>query len=71
MKGKNLQPRLLYPARISFKIDRQIKSFNGKQKQRNSGAPNKLYNKCQRDFYKQETQEKEKTYKNKPKTIKC
>jgi len=51
MKGKNLQPRLLYPARISFKIDRQIKSFNGKQKQRNSGAPNKLYNKCQRDFY--------------------
>ena len=27
LKGKNLQPRLLYPARISFKIDREIKSF--------------------------------------------
>ena len=28
LKGKNQQPRLLYPARISFKIDGQIKSFS-------------------------------------------
>ena len=34
MKGKNLQPRLLYPARISFKIDGGIKSFSDKQKLR-------------------------------------
>ena len=27
LKGKNLQPRLLYPARISFKTDGEIKSF--------------------------------------------
>ena len=27
LKGKNLQPRLLYPARISLKIDGEIKSF--------------------------------------------
>ena len=27
MKGKNLQPRLLYPVRISLKIDGEIKSF--------------------------------------------
>ena len=27
MKGKNLQPRLLYPARISFRFDGEIKSF--------------------------------------------
>ena len=27
LKGKTLQPRLLYPARISFKIDGEIKSF--------------------------------------------
>ena len=27
MKEKNLQPRLLYPARISFKYEEQIKSF--------------------------------------------
>ena len=25
MKGKNLQPRLLYPARISFRFNREIK----------------------------------------------
>ena len=34
LKGKNLQPRLLYPERISFKIDREIKSFSDKQKLR-------------------------------------
>ena len=27
LKGKNLQPRLLYPARISFKINGEIKTF--------------------------------------------
>ena len=32
LKGKNLQPRLLYPARISFKIYGKIKSFSDKQK---------------------------------------
>ena len=34
LKGKNLQLRLLYPARISFKIDGEIKSFSDKQKLR-------------------------------------
>ena len=34
MKEKNLQPRLLYPARISFKYEGEIKSFTGKQKLR-------------------------------------
>ena len=34
MKGKNLQPRLLYPARISFRFDGEIKSFTDKQKQK-------------------------------------
>ena len=32
MKGKNLQPRLLYPARISFRFDGEIKTFTDKQK---------------------------------------
>ena len=32
MKVKNLQPRLLYPARISFRFDGEIKSFTDKQK---------------------------------------
>ena len=34
MKGKNLQPRLLYPARISLRFDREIKTFTDKQKLR-------------------------------------
>ena len=34
LKGRNLQPRLLYQARISFKIDGDIKSFSDKQKLR-------------------------------------
>ena len=34
MKEKNLQPRLLYPARISFKYEREMKSFTDKQKLR-------------------------------------
>ena len=34
MKGKNLQPRLLYPAKISFRFDGEIKTFTEKQKLR-------------------------------------
>ena len=32
MKSRDLQPRLLYPARISFRIKGQIKSFPDKKK---------------------------------------
>ena len=34
LKGKNLQPRLQYLARISFKIDGEVKSFTEKLKLR-------------------------------------
>ena len=34
MKGKNLQPRLLYTARISFRFNREIKTFTHNQKLR-------------------------------------
>ena len=40
MKGKNLQPRLLYPARISFRFDREIKSFTEEQKLREFSTTN-------------------------------
>jgi len=33
-KEKNLQPRLMYPARVSFKYEGEIKSFTEKQKLR-------------------------------------
>ena len=32
MKSKDLQPRLLYPAKLSFRIEGQIKSFPDKKK---------------------------------------
>ena len=34
MKEKSLQPRFLYPARISFRYEGEIKSFTDKQKLR-------------------------------------
>ena len=34
MKGKNLQLRIFLPARLSFRFDREIKSFTDKQKLR-------------------------------------
>ena len=34
MKEKNLQPRLLYPVRISFKYEGDTKSFTDKQAER-------------------------------------
>ena len=47
MKEKNLQPRLLYPARISIKYEGEIESFTDKQNySENSAPPNQLSNKC-------------------------
>ena len=34
LKGKNLHPRLLFPARTLFNIDGELKSFSDKQKLR-------------------------------------
>ena len=39
MKGKNLQPRILYPARLSFIFDGEIKSFPDKPKLKENSAP--------------------------------
>ena len=32
MKGKDLKPSILYPARLSFRFDGEIKSFTEKKK---------------------------------------
>ena len=34
LNEKNMQPRILYPARLSFRIEGEIKSFQGKQEQK-------------------------------------
>ena len=46
MKEKNLQPRLLCPAKISFKYEGEIKSFTDKQKVREFSTQYQLSNKC-------------------------
>ena len=73
MEGKNLQPRLLYLARISFRFDREIKT--DKQKLREFSTTKPALQQMLKEllfllFSRQETQEKEKTYNNKHKTIK-
>ena len=32
LNGKSMQPRILYPARLSFRIEGEIKSFPDRQK---------------------------------------
>ena len=34
MKRRNLEPRILYPAKLSFRLDGEIESFTDKQKLR-------------------------------------
>ena len=46
MKGKNLQPRLLYPAGISFRLTEKSKTLQTNKSYENSAPPNQLYNKC-------------------------
>ena len=38
MKGRNLEPRILYPARISFRSNGEIKRFSDKQKLKGSST---------------------------------
>ena len=46
LKGKNLKPRLLYLARISFKVDGEIKRFSDKQKLREFSTTKPALQQC-------------------------
>ena len=46
IKGKNLQPRKLYPARLPFRFDEETKSFTNKQKLREFSTSRRACNKC-------------------------
>ena len=50
MKDNNLQPRLLYPARISFKYAGEIKSFTDKQKLREFSTTKPAFQKILKDI---------------------
>ena len=49
MKENKLQPRLLYPARISFKYEGEIKSFTDKQKLREFSATKTAFQQMLKD----------------------
>ena len=70
MKGKNLKPRLLYAARISLRFNGEIKTFTERQKLREFSTTKPALQQMLRNFSRKETEEKEKTYKSKTKTIK-
>ena len=50
MKQNNLQSRLLYPARISFRYEGEIKSFTDKQKLREFGTTKPALQQMLKDF---------------------
>ena len=50
MKEKNLQPRLMYPASMSFKYEGQIKSFTDKQKLREFSTTKPAIQQMLKDF---------------------
>ena len=68
MKEENLQPRILYPARISLKYEGEIKSFPDKQELREfSTTKRALQKNTKGSFLVRNT---EKVYKLEPKTAK-
>ena len=61
LKGKNLYSRLQYLARISFKIDGEIKCFSDKQKWREFSTTKPALQKMLNGLYSQEIQQKRST----------
>ena len=71
MKEKNLQPRLLYPARISFKYEGEIKSFTDKQKPKEFGTTKPSLEQKLKDFLLTGNTEKGYKLNPPPKKSKC
>jgi len=57
-REKNLQPRLLYPTRISFKYEGEIKNFIDKQKLRQFSTTKPAFQQMLKDLLRQETQKR-------------
>ena len=68
MKDKNLQPILLYLARISFKYEGEIKSFTDKQKLREFSTTKPALQHMLKDIL--QTGSTKRVFKPEPKTIK-
>ena len=68
VKGKDLQPRLKYPARISFKVNGEIKSFSDKRKLREFSTTS--FTKMLMGLIESRHTREEKDLQNQPQTIK-
>ena len=69
LKGKILQPRLLYPARISFKIDGEIKSFLNNQKLREFYTTKTSFTTNVKEMYIFQKYKRRKDLQNQPQTV--
>ena len=58
MRTRGLQPSLLYPARLSIKIEGQIKSFPDKRSLKDTAPPNQLCKRCYRDCFKEKKEKR-------------
>ena len=72
IEGNNLKPRILYPARLSFRFDGKIKSFPDKENLTEFSTTKPALQQMLKELLWAEKQEKEKDLpaENKPQTIK-
>jgi len=70
LRGKNLQPRLLYSARISFNIDGKIKSFSDKQELTEFSTTKPALQQILNGLIYSRNTKEEKNLQNQPQTIK-
>ena len=71
IKRNNLQIRILYPARLSFRFDGEIKSFPDKQKfKRIQHHQTRFITNAKGTYLGRKYQRRKSPTKNKPKTIK-
>ena len=61
-KGKNLHPRMLFPARLCFGFDGEIKSFADKQNLREFSSTKPALRQMLKELLRQKTQDKENFY---------
>ena len=66
---KNIQPRSPYPARVSFKIDGEIKSFSDKQKLREFSTTKPALQNAKGTYTDKKYKRRKKIYKINPKQL--
>ena len=70
MKGKTLQPRILYPTRLLFRFDGEIKSFPRQEVKRSQHHQTSFTTNAKRTFLGRKHKRRKRSTQNKPKTIK-